>query len=286
MTQEDRFIDVGGLRTRYRQAGAQGAPVLLLHGIGCSVLEWERNVAALAEGHRVFAVDLPGFGLTDKPPDAPGDIPGLARFVLAFLTALGIARAHLVGNSLGGRIALECAIAAPARVASLVLVSPAGIDRRGVLLEFRLSTIPGVGELFTRPSPFGLRLLWRKAFADPGPFVTDAMVATKAQLASLPGAQRAFLRTLRSFVGLGGFEPAQVARLQAALAEVRAPTLVIWGRDDRVVAPAHAEVLRRRMPDVRIDLWERCGHLPQIECAARFDKALPAFWAEVESAAT
>jgi pimeloyl-ACP methyl ester carboxylesterase len=145
-TFEDHFISIDGSTTRYWQAGDRGSPVLLLHGIACSVLEWERNIAALATRHRVFAVDLLGFGLTDKPSGADYSISRLAQFALSFLAAHKLPRTHLAGNSLGGSIALECARIAPERVASQVLVDPAGVDRKGTLLEFRLATIPQLGE--------------------------------------------------------------------------------------------------------------------------------------------
>jgi pimeloyl-ACP methyl ester carboxylesterase len=276
---QDQFIQIGPVKTRYWQAGTRGSAVVLLHGIGCSVLEWAHNIEALAARHRVFALDLLGFGLTDKPAGETYDLRRHARFVLDFLAALGIARAHLAGNSLGGRLALECAIGEPGRVASLLLVDPAGVGGRETLLEFRLATVPVLGELLTRPNPLGTRMLWNKAFANPAPFVTDQLVRTKVALARQPGAQPAFLKTLRSFVGVRGFRPEPIAALHAALPSVTAPTLVVWGRDDRFVPPSHAEVLLRRMPGAELQLWEGCGHAPQIECAERFNATALAFWA-------
>ncbi|MCK6400701.1 MAG: alpha/beta fold hydrolase [Sphaerotilus natans subsp. sulfidivorans] len=283
MTQ-DRFIDVGPIRTRYWQAGSAGSTVVLLHGIGCSVLEWERNLDALASKHRVFAVDLLGFGLTDKPQNECYGIRRLAAFVLDFMSAHGIQRAHLAGNSLGGRLALDCAVIAPHRVVSLLLVDPAGVDGLGTLPEFRLATVPLLGELFTRPTRMGTRMLWNKAFAKPGAFVTEELVRTKVRLASLPGAQSAFLETLRSFVGLRGFRAELVAELHAALPAIQAPTLTLWGGSDRFVPPAHAQTLKRLMPTVEVQVWEDCGHVPQIECSPRFNAEALGFWERVDKA--
>jgi pimeloyl-ACP methyl ester carboxylesterase len=276
---KDQFTGVNGINTRFWQAGEHGEPVLLLHGIGCSVLEWEANVAALAAHYRVLVVDLLGFGLTDKPANENYSIQRLAQFALDFLTALNIPRAHLAGNSLGGSIALECARMAPERVASLLLVDPAGIDRRGTLLEFRLATIPLLGEALTRPNRLGTRMLWRKAFADPSSIVTDEMVTTKVQLARMPGAHTAFLKTLRSFVDIGGFRPAHVNALHTALPHITTPTLVIWGRDDQFITVRHAEVLRRLMPKVQVQIWDDCGHAPQIEHPEKFNQVALKFWA-------
>jgi pimeloyl-ACP methyl ester carboxylesterase len=283
---KDQFTTIAGIRTRYWQVGDQGSPVLLLHGIACSVLEWERNIAALATRHRVFAIDLVGFGLTDKPSNENYSIGRLAQFALDFLTAHDIARAHLAGNSLGGSIALECARVAGQRVASLVLVDPAGIDRRGTLLEFRLATIPFLGEALTRPNRLGTRMLWRKAFADPSSIVTDELVDTKLELASMPGAHAAFLETLRSFVDFTGFKPEHVNALHAALPNIAAPTLVIWGRDDKFVTVAHAAVLQRMLPKVQVQVWDRCGHAPQIEQPEKFNEAVLQFWGTLDAQAS
>jgi pimeloyl-ACP methyl ester carboxylesterase len=276
---KDQFTSVKGINTRFWQAGEQGTPVLLLHGIACSVLEWESNIAALALHHRVFAVDLLGFGLTDKPASEDYRIPRLGQFALDFLTALNIPRAHLAGNSLGGSIALECARIAPERVASLLLVDPAGIDRRGTLLEFRLATLPGLGELLTRPNRLGTRMLWHKAVAHPANIVTDELVATKVELARMPGAHAAFLKTLRSFADIIGFRPEHVNALHAALPHIATPTLVVWGREDQFITVRHAEVLRRLMPNVEVQIWEDCGHAPQIEYPDKFNTAALNFWA-------
>ena len=282
---EDRYVDVEGVRTRYLQEGGSGTPVLLLHGLACSVLEWRHNLSALAAAHVVTAVDLPGHGLSGKPGQFTYDIAGLARFVLAFMDRMGMQRAHLAGNSLGGRLALECARLAPERLWSMTLLDPAGVARRPTLLEFRLASVPGLGELLTRPNPMGTRMLWRKAFAAPDRFVTDGLVEDKCRLASQPGAHAAFLRTLRSFVGLAGFEPSQVRSLQEAMPGLNTPALVIWGRQDRFVPCAHAEVLRERLPDVRVQIWDGCGHAPMIECAPALHRELLSFAASVEARA-
>ena len=183
---KDQFVRVGNINTRYWQAGASGSAVILLHGIGCSVLEWHSNLAALAAHHRVFAIDLLGFGLSDKPQDETYGMRRLAQFTLDFLATQGVARAHFAGNSMGGRIALECALTAPERVASMLLAAPAGIGRE-TLINFKLASVRGLGELLTQPNRFGLKMLWKLAFRDRS-FVTKEFVEARYQLACLPGA--------------------------------------------------------------------------------------------------
>jgi len=152
----------------------------------------------------------------------------------------------------------ECALMAPDRVASLLLAAPAGM-RRGVLIHFRLASIPWVGEMLMRPNR--VRML---------------------DLAGLPGAQAAFLKMLRSGLGLGGIPTAHVEALHAALPTAKAPAFVIWGTQDKFLSVAHAETLQRLLPNARTELYDPCGHLPQIECAARFNQAALDFWGALD----
>jgi pimeloyl-ACP methyl ester carboxylesterase len=274
MTQEtqDRFVDVNGVRTRYWKAGDGGSAVVLLAGIGCSVSEWRTNIGVLARSHRIYALDMLGSGLTDKPDGDHYSLARLARFTLDFMSAQGEERACLIGNSLGGRIALECARLSPERVRAMVLVAPAGVGRN-TRINMRLPTVPVLGELMTRPSRAGVRMLWRSAFSDPA-FVTDELVEEKYALASLPGAQAAFLRTLRDFVALGGFRRGPLDEIQAAMSGMTQPTLVVWGRDDLLLPVAQAQILKARLPSCRVTVFDNCGHLPQIEKADTFNSAV------------
>ena len=266
---EDRYVDVCTFRTRFWQAGRTGPAVVLLAGIGCSVLEWQNNIVALAARHRVYAFDMLGHGLTDKPQKNCYAIADLARFTLAFLSAQGEANAHFIGNSLGGRIALECARLAPARVKSMVLAAPAGIGRE-TALTMRLASLPILGNLMTRPSRMGTRMLWAPAFHDPS-FVTESFIETKYALARAPGAHQAVLRTLRSLVSASGFRIEKVTALQAVMRAIHQPTLIIWGRQDRLVPPDHARILEAKLPRSRTILFDECGHLPQRERPEQFN---------------
>lgn len=271
----DRFINVQGHRTRYWQAGESVSTVVLLHGIACSVIEWEKNVDALSATHRLFAVDILGYGLTDKPADGPYDMVGLAGFLLEFMTAVGIERAHIVGNSMGARLALECAARAAGRTASLVLAAPAGVDRT-TLLNFRLASIPILGELLTRPSKFGIRGLWRLGYFNPD-LVSDAFVEEKLTLAKMPGAGPAFMKTLRGLVGFGGFRTQEIARFHERVRRVRAPALVIWGKQDQVLPVAHLAVLKELMPHAESQVLDQCGHVPMLERPSDFNRMALAF---------
>jgi pimeloyl-ACP methyl ester carboxylesterase len=277
---DDRYAEVAGVRTRFWQAGHDGQAVVLIHGIACSVEDWEANIGALAQSHRVFALDLVGCGLSDKPGGQDYSLRALARFVLDFMSAIGIDAAHLMGFSMGGRLALECAHMAPERVRSLVLLAPAAIGP-DTIINFRLASVKGLGELLTRPSRFGMRMLMRAAFSDPSKISAD-MLEDRLRRAKLPGAQAAFLIMLRGMVRLGGFHPTIISEVQSWLPSIRKPVLVIWGLQDRFVSSRHAEILRERLPDCTVKLYENCGHLPGIEQAGRLNADATAFLAGLE----
>lgn len=279
---DDRYVRVGNINTRYWQAGAAGTAVILLHGIACSVLEWQKNIEALAARHQVYAIDLVGSGLSDKPRDEDYSLRRLAQFVLEFMITQKIDRAHLVGNSLGGRLAIECALIAPERLLSIALIAPAGVGRKA-MINFRLASLPVLGELLTTANRAGLKMLWRLAFYDQS-LVTPEFVETKYQLAKQPGAQAAFLKTLRGFVGFRGFPAKQVTDLQTAMQTINTPTQVIWGRQDKALPFDQASIVSRYIPKVKAQVFNHCGHMPQFELPERVNPLLLGFWSDVEAA--
>ncbi|MFY9315002.1 MAG: alpha/beta fold hydrolase [Burkholderiales bacterium] len=266
----DRYIQVGTIKARYWAAGEGGAPIVLLHGFGASVELWRFTLPALAKHHRVLAVDLPGFGRSDKP-EAPYTLSYLAAFVRDFLDAMGMPRATLVGNSLGGGVALRFALDFPARLERLGLVAPAALGRGGSPL-LRLMSLPGVGELLSRPSRAGTARLFRLATHNPA-VVTDTIVDEAYQLARLPGTQRGFLGALRALVNPLGQRREIFGPILDGLPLIAAPTLVLWGRQDRFVPVAHAGAARA-ISGVRVEVWDPCGHLPMIERPGKFSALL------------
>ena len=139
---EERRIEVDGLSTRYLEAG-EGPPLVLLHALGESAVDWRWVLPALARTHRVYAPDLPGFGGSGKPA-AGYSSAFFARFVAAYLDALGVERAVVAGNSLGGLAVLRLALSEPERVGALALIDSAGLGRE-VAYALQLPTLPGYG---------------------------------------------------------------------------------------------------------------------------------------------
>jgi 4,5:9,10-diseco-3-hydroxy-5,9,17-trioxoandrosta-1(10),2-diene-4-oate hydrolase len=261
--QEDAYVTVGQVRTRYWSAGNHGSSVVLIHGLGGFVENWLLVFNALAAGYRVYALDLPGHGRTDKPIDGPYQIAQLAGFVRQFMLELGIERACLVGHSLGGAVAARMALMCPNLVDKLVLVSSAGLgpDLGWVL---RLASVPVVGEILTRPSRSAIAQVARSMGGLPADLV-DQAIELWLEMSSLPGAQRALLSVLRANASLLGQRPEQVAPIVAGLGSIACPVLVLWGRQDVVVPVTHAQVAGSGLPNVRMRILDQCGHIPMFE---------------------
>src|SRR4030042_1874487 len=150
---QDRYVKVGNINTRYWQAGDKGSVVVLVHGLGGFIENWIYNIGPLAESHLVYALDLLGFGRTDRLP-VVNDLFILEKFISDFMDIQNISKATLVGNSLGGGLALAFALEYPDKVDKLVLVDNAGMGK-DVISDFRLCSLPVLGEILIRPSRKG-----------------------------------------------------------------------------------------------------------------------------------
>jgi pimeloyl-ACP methyl ester carboxylesterase len=264
---------IGELSTM--QAG-QGPPVVLLHGLGATKASFLPTLGALAPAHRVIAVDLPGFGDSAKPVRAAYDAAFFARSVVALLDALGLERAAIVGNSMGGRAALELGLAAPDRVGRLVLLAPA--------LAW-LRDRPWAPLLRLVPPQLGL--------AQPAPRAAVEAVVRRM----IPGAETGWTAAgvdefLRSFLeprGRAAFyaaarniyldEPHGPSGFWTRLPGLAAPSLFVWGRRDRLVPIAFAAHVRSALPDAE-HLELSCGHVPQLERPRAVHAAMTRFLAD------
>lgn len=267
---------MNGLRVRYR-VGGDGPPVLLLHGIARSLEDWTEQ-HELLEGFRVYSVDLPGFGGSDPLPGRAA-LPPYAEHLRAFLDAVDERRpVHVIGNSLGGAVAMLLALRHPDRVRSLVLVASAGFGRE-VTIALRLLALRPVGRLLLRPSRAGARRMERALFRD-GSFVTDERVERAFTLAGRPHGARVMLDLCRSLGTIRGVRAGWRELLLTATASAAAPTLVVWGSDDLILPAAHLAEAKALLPHVRTHLFPDTGHLPQIERAEEFAELVRDFWAE------
>lgn len=258
---EDRYAKVVGLRVRY-WTGGHGEDVFLYPGLGGSAEDWASGFVHLGEGFRLWALDLPGFGRSDKP--ARGySLAFFLKIVKAFMDALGIVRAHHVGISMGGGIALALAIESPERVHRLVLVNPALLGRR-VHPLLHVCALPPFGELILRPRPAVVERYISRCLADPRNAPRD-WVAVHQALARLPGAQRAFLAVLRCGMGPFGVKRRILRLILSALPHLRAETLVITGAQDRFIPRRYSERAASLIPRAKAVNLLGCAHLPHVE---------------------
>jgi pimeloyl-ACP methyl ester carboxylesterase len=271
---EDRFVDVRGLRVRYRSAGERGPALILLHGIGRTLEDWSENMVALSGSHRVVAVDFPGCGLSDKP-NLPYTTPYLAGFVRDFMRVLGLERVSLVGNSMGGGISLEFATQFPGVLEGLVLVAPAGMGPKGAQF-LGLCTIPVFGELISHPSRGGSKRALELLYADRA-LMTQARAERDFELSSQPGAARAFLKMLRFMANRHGAKPEFYNRGLENAAKLRVPTLVVWGVQDQILPVEYAPLAAQTIPGASLQIYDPCGHFPMLERAEEFNALLLGF---------
>ena len=280
-----QYITVDGRRTRYRMLGS-GSPVLLLHGIGRSLEDWSEVEADFAVGHTVYALDLAGYGESEAVVGRT-KLPALAHAALAFLDAVGVAPTEpvaVVGNSLGGAVALQLAALAPQRVAALVLVDPAGFGKE-VTVALRILDVPIVGRRLARPSRKNALMETQGIFRDQS-FVTEERIALALKLAQRPGGTKVLRDTASSLGTFRGVKKGWRTRLLAQVAPLGIPTLVVWGDKDRILPATHLDEARRVFPHAEWHLFEQTGHMPQLEKPREFAELAAEFVNRVTSKET
>jgi len=265
------FVQAGGVRLHYHEVG-HGDPLICLHGAGPGASAWSNfksNVGAFASRHRVFLVDLPQYGRSEKVAITGGRLTFTARVLDAFMEAVGLTSAHVLGNSMGGQVALKMAIETPHRVKRIAVLGASPISFsaltplpvEGVRL---IQTYYRGGEGPTRAK---MRALMETLVATPG-IVTDEMVEERYAASADPEVVALFTKT-----------PPQNEDLFADLGKVAAPTLVLWGQDDRFGALEIGLLLLKRLQNARMVLFPRCGHWAHVERAEEFNHLVLDFFA-------
>ncbi|MDQ6710430.1 MAG: alpha/beta hydrolase [Candidatus Dormibacteraeota bacterium] len=261
--------------------GGTGSPVLLVHGLGSSAgVEFFYNLEALAASHQVIAVDLPGFGQSDKPALAY-TIDLFVRVVRDFMASIGLQRTAVIGVSMGGRVALGLALDAPEYVDRLILVDALGVGQPRPVLAYRLLLTKGLGELtlsgtaraLRGMNPKTIRRFWRWYLRRPGPIDTilsDDRISNHSRLLSTPAYRAAYLSALRSIAGTRRLRDGVV--VDSRLSELAMPTLLVWGRHDHLFPAEQAVAAARKIPGARTEIFEGSGHTPQMEEPDRFNR--------------
>lgn len=267
---------LGGLnlRTSVLEAGA-GEPLLLLHGGGASAIIFEPLLSRLQSRFHLYAPDRPGCGLTDGCNYHDVPLREHARaFVKAVLDSFGIAKVTLLGSSVGGYFSLVFALAYPERVNKLILLgAPTGIDRR-VPLFFMPLGIPYVNQLLYRPSVGLLRMVLRLLVADKRNLPENIDRVAYA-VAALPRAKESWLSLLEELIRLGRLNPHHYIRDE--LPHLDIPTLFIWGDADYFAKPSSGEQCCALMPQARIDVLPKVGHLVWMDQLERCTDLITAF---------
>jgi pimeloyl-ACP methyl ester carboxylesterase len=259
------FLTIDGRKVRVAQAGdPANQPVLLVHGIGRSLEDWDELSERLASDYRVIRIDTPGFGFSDRLP-GPVDHLSLGKGFAPVLDALGETRpVHAIGNSLGGSTIMEFAVAHPERVKSLTLVNSAGFGKTVTPL-LRMLAIPVLGWLLTRHlSRQAARMFERAIFVNKA-MVTDARVDLAVRVGNHPGNGTFMYRMVRALGTWRGVRPEWRERLLAAVGRHERPVLVIWGDRDQILPADHMETALKTFPRASSHLFRGIGHMPQME---------------------
>ena len=263
-------INAGGITTNYHDQGT-GDPVLLLHGSGPGVsawANWRLVIPHLAENFRVIAPDIVGFGFTDRPDAIRYDMETWLKHALDFLDAMDIDRAHVVGNSFGGSLAVALATQAPQRISRLVLMGSVG-------LEFELTEGLDLTWGYT-PSLENMRRLL-DLFACDRSLVNDELARLRYEASIRPGVQESYAAMFPA--------PRQdgirkICSREDDVSNIQHETLIIHGRDDRIIPVSVSEHMFRCIKNSQLHIFGNCGHWTQIEHNRRFNQLVSDFLLE------
>jgi pimeloyl-ACP methyl ester carboxylesterase len=269
---EPRFETIAGRRIRFARKGS-GPAMVLLHGFASSIYTWKDVLPVLARDHDVVALDLPGFGQSDCPPDLSFD--EYPAVVVGLLDRLGLSRATLVGNSMGGAVAVAVAAGRPDRVDRLILVDAAGFNLAEANRPWPIRVV-GSAPMAAVLDRLPLRRLLigaslRQVFFDDA-LVTGERIDEYLEPLLRPGTPRA----IRSLLASRSLHPEDVQKL---LPKVAAPALILWGQQDEWISVGDAARFATALPGSRVVVLEHCGHMPQEEHPAEVSQLIEDFLA-------
>jgi pimeloyl-ACP methyl ester carboxylesterase len=277
-SQRCHVVDVEGVRSFYLEAGRQGTPpVVLLHGLGATSASFLPLFWDLARDHHVFAVDLPGFGESGKPV-RPLHPAYFARWLVAWMKVVGLERAHLVGNSMGGRIALEVGLRSPEVVDRLVLLAPSLAWRRyRAFVRLVRLLRPELGAMPMRVVHRLVIMSLRTMFSRPERVADAAMYAAADEFMRVFKTRRGRIALFHAAREIYLEDPHGTRGFWDRLTKLSPPALFIFGDRDRLVPHAFLRHVRRALPDAEYDVFEDCGHVPQFELPERTSERVRSF---------
>jgi pimeloyl-ACP methyl ester carboxylesterase len=269
-----QFVEVQGMQVHLRDEGPRDdpQPIILIHGTGASLHTWEGWAAALKGQRRVIRFDLPGFGLTGPAPDNDYHLPRYATFVVAVMDRLGVKQAMIAGNSLGGEVAWKTAADFPARVSKLVLIDAGGYAfvPKSMPIGFKLAQIQALRPITSRLLPRGtIESSVRSVYGDPSK-ITPELIDRYYELTLRAGNRGALNER---------FHQHPFGQYAAQIAQIKVPTLILWGGRDQLIPPDNADHFLKDIAGSRLVRFDDLGHVPQEEDPVRTVAAVQAFLA-------
>lgn len=267
-----QFVPLQGMQVHLRDEGPRTdpQPIVLLHGTSASLHTWDGWAAALKGQRRVIRMDLPGFGLTGPMPDGDYRLTRYVSFVIALLDQLGVQQAVLAGNSFGGNLAWKIAVDHPQRVSKLVLVDAAGypFDPASMPIGFKIAQIPALRPMMEHTLPRSMiESSVRNVYGDPSK-VTPELVDRYQELTLRSGNRSALVERFRQ---------SPSGEFTAQIPQVRQPTLILWGAQDRLIPPDNALRFQRDIAGSRLVMFDALGHVPHEEDPEQTVAAVQAF---------
>ena len=267
---ESQFVTADGVRVHFQEIGT-GYPVICLHGAGPganSESNFRRNAGALSQHFRTILYDMPQFGKSEKVAIEEGRLGFNARVLAAFMAEIGVDKAHFIGNSMGGQVALKLAIDHPEKVGRLVILGSGAINK-AIFTPLPIEGVKMISEYYKGEGPTieKLRKLLHTIVYDSS-FLTDEIIEERFRASTEP-------ETLDLFTRRQG--PYRKEDLGPDLAKINAETLVVWGLDDRFGALDVGLQITRIMPRAQMHIFSRCGHWAQVEHAEAFNRLVTGF---------
>jgi pimeloyl-ACP methyl ester carboxylesterase len=246
----------------YKEVYGSGDPILCLHGLGANIFSWRHFISPFSRHHKLILVDFKGSGKSPKPHDTHYSIEEKADEIYQLILDEDLTNLTLVGNSLGGAVALLVAIRLtqqdPDRLSKLVLIDSAG-DKENVPAHLKLvRSILGAPIIYLTPGKFAAKITLRMCYHDRKKPTKEQVEAYAMPLATW-GGRHALLQTARQCI------PPDADNLIAKLNTIKVPTLILWGREDRIIPLKVGELLHQLIPNSSLEIIEQCGHIPQEE---------------------
>ena len=251
---QSKFIEVRNNRVHYKDQG-QGEILLLIHGTASSLHTWDMWSQAFADHFRVIRMDLPGFGLTGPDVSHSYEIEDDVAFISEFLEKLGVSQAHLIGSSLGGRIAWEYSLEYPNQVKSLTLINALGYKQESWPPAIQLAMLPGMETLMPKlSSRFVYSQSLKDIYFDHG-LIDDDTIDRYYELSLYPGNAEAFPKRVK----------AKLDDQEQRITQIAAPTLILWGAEDRYFPVKNAYRFHEDIKQSQLKIYENVSHLPMEE---------------------